>query len=90
MTSLWCIHWKPKAHNATCPSATTTNSEQANATINEKKKNFEELEIQWNFIGIQYSWVQISLRPTFYIYSYFKESFSSEYIIHIYIYNIGS
>ena len=31
--------------------------------------------------GIQWSWVQIPLRPTFY--SYFKESFSDEY--HIYI-----
>ena len=27
--------------------------------------------------GIQWSWVQIPLRPTFY--SYFKESFSDEY-----------
>ena len=34
--------------------------------------------------GIQWPWVQIPLRPTFY--SYFKESFSGEY--HIYIYTI--
>ena len=27
MTSLWCIHCKPKAHNTTFPSATTTDSE---------------------------------------------------------------
>ena len=41
MTPLWCIHCKPKAHNTTCPSATTTDSEQANARINEMK-HFEE------------------------------------------------
>ena len=37
MTSLWSIHCKPKVHNTTCPSATTNDSEQANARINEKK-----------------------------------------------------
>ena len=31
MASLWCIHCKPKAHNTTRPSATSTDSEQANA-----------------------------------------------------------
>ena len=31
MTSLWCIYCKPKAHNTARPSATATDSEQANA-----------------------------------------------------------
>ena len=34
--------------------------------------------------GIQWSWVQIPLRPTFY--SYFKESFGGEYHKYTYIY----
>ena len=33
--------------------------------------------------GIQWSWVQIPLRPTFY--SYFKESFSGEYNVYQFI-----
>ena len=33
--------------------------------------------------GIQWSCVQIPLRPTFY--SYFKESFSGEYHIYVYV-----
>ena len=43
------------------------------------RKLFKREHISWleHLIGIQWLWVQIPLRQTFY--SYFKESFSGEY-----------